>query len=469
MILGKLFDRFARYSPVTVMMRGLLEYVFPPSRLDELFREHAVAQYEDELLFSTVVQTLALAVHGVRGSVHTAYLACREEFSVSVRSLYAKLQGVETQVSRALVRESCERLAPVVKALRAELPPLLPGYRVKILDGNHLAATEHRIKETRALHSAPLPGEALVLLDPQLRLILDVIPCEDAYAQERSLLDPILPSFEQGDLAIADRNFCCTRFVFGLRDRNAAFLVRQHASTLKGKRLLGQRRRVGRCRTGMVYEQEMEIRNSAEPDPERQLLRVRRITVELDEPTEDGDTVIHLITDVPSEAADAIAWAELYLCRWTIENAFQEIEQALQSEINTLCYPKAALLAFCVALTTYNVLSTMKAAMRSAHRDPSLLTELSGYYLAEEISATYWGMMIAIPPSTWTRQFSQASVADIAECLRTLAARVDPRRFKKRRRAVRRPPPKRTGGLREKHVSTQRLLAQRHAPATTKC
>jgi len=52
MILGKIFDRFARFSPVTVMMRGLLEYVFPPSRLDELFREHAIDQYEDELLFS---------------------------------------------------------------------------------------------------------------------------------------------------------------------------------------------------------------------------------------------------------------------------------------------------------------------------------------------------------------------------------------------------------------------------------
>ena len=84
MILGKVFDRFARYSPVTVMMRGLLEYVFPPSRLDELFREHAVAQYEDELLFSTVVHTLALAVNGVRSSVHTAYLASQEQFSVSI-------------------------------------------------------------------------------------------------------------------------------------------------------------------------------------------------------------------------------------------------------------------------------------------------------------------------------------------------------------------------------------------------
>ena len=82
-----------------------------------------MAQYEDELLFSTVVQTLALAVNGVRSSVHAAYLANQEDFSVGVRSLYDKLQGVEPQVSRALVRESSERLAPVIKALRGTAFP----------------------------------------------------------------------------------------------------------------------------------------------------------------------------------------------------------------------------------------------------------------------------------------------------------------------------------------------------------
>ena len=282
-------------------------------------------------------------------------------------------------------------------------------------------------------------------------------------------MNEVLPSFKAGDLVIADRNFCCTRFVFGLRDRQAAFLIRQHASTLSGKRLLGKRKRVGRCESGVVYEQEMEVCNPDESDPRKQIMRVRRITIELDEPTRDGETAIHLVTDVPAEAADAIALAELYLRRWDIESAFQEIEQALRSEIDTLCYPKAALLAFCIALTTYNVLSTIKAAMRSAHRDPSLLLDLSGYYLAEEISATYWGMIIAIEPAHWTRQFAKATSAEMAACLRALAADANPSRFKKRRRGPKRPPPARTGGLREQHVSTKRLLDQRHASVKVKC
>jgi IS4 transposase len=461
MILPKVFDRFARYSPVTVIMRGLLEYVFPPSRLDELFRQHAEQQYEDELLFSTVVHTLALAVNGTRKSVNAAYQASRDQFTVSVTALYDKLQGVESQVSQALVRESSQRLSGVIRALDAQLAPPLPGYRTKIVDGNHLAGTDHRVKETRTLHSSPLPGQALVVLDPQLRLALDVFPCEDAYAQERSLLPHVLETVEAGDLWMADRNFCTTGFLFGLRDRQAAFLIRQHGSTLWGKKLSGRQRRLGRGETGLVYEQGLEIRDRDQLDPERQAMRLRRISIQLDEPTRDGETEIHLLSNVPEERADALTLAELYRQRWTIEYAFQELGQSLRSEINTLCYPKAALLAFSIALYTYNVLSVLKAAMRAGHKDPALLLDLSGYYLAEEISATYWGMMIAIEPCRWTRAFADLSVAEMARLLRELAKNVDVSRFKKHKRGPKHPPPKRTGGIREKHVSTARLLNQR--------
>ncbi|MBV8432340.1 MAG: IS4 family transposase, partial [Solirubrobacterales bacterium] len=43
------------------------------------------------------------------------------------------------------------------------------------------------------------------------------------------------------------------------------------------------------------------------------------------------------------------------------------MEATLDGEINTLGYPKAALFAFCVALVSYNVLSTVKAALRAVH------------------------------------------------------------------------------------------------------
>ena len=70
-------------------------------------------------------------------------------------------------------------------------------------------------------------------------------------------------------------------------------------------------------------------------------------------------------------------------------------------EINTLGYPKAALFAFCVALVAYNVLSTLKAALRSVHGEEVVAEEVSGYYVADEIQMTHRGMMIAIPEDEW--------------------------------------------------------------------
>jgi len=75
-----------------------------------------------------------------------------------------------------------------IRHLNATIPNLLPGYRVKIIDGNAIcasqqrfaiAATEHRLKVLRDKSSAPLHGQFLVVLDPSVMLAVDVFPCED--------------------------------------------------------------------------------------------------------------------------------------------------------------------------------------------------------------------------------------------------------------------------------------------------
>ena len=52
-----------------------------------------------------------------------------------------------------------------------------------------------------------------------------------------------------------------------------------------------------------------------------------------------------------------------------------------------------ALFAFCVALVSYNVLSTVKAALRAAHGADEITEAFSGYYLADEVRMSYRGMM----------------------------------------------------------------------------
>jgi hypothetical protein len=457
MLISSLLRRFMAESPVTVMARAVLEHAFPDEVLDRMFRRTSREQYEDQLLFSTVVKVLAAVVTRGRKSVRDSYLAeTRAQAQATLSALYAKLQNTETAVVSGLVQESYVRLWPVMRSLKAVRRPLFPGYCTKILDGAHLTGTQHRLRETRQLHSSPLPGQALVVLQPDERLISAAFPCEDAHSQERSLLDGVLATAAEEDLFLADRNFCTTEFLFGLARRGACFLIRQHATTLWGKELLGKRRRVGRGERGVVYEQTLRITN---PLTNEELL-LRRITVVLDQPTADGDTEIHLLSNLPRRFGAARISAA-YLERWRVENAFQEIEQALRGEINTLGYPKAALLAFGIALVIYNTIAVVKGSLQSQHQEAAAFEKLSGYCLASEIAAVYAGMMIAIPPAEWTALLADIRISTLAKFLKDTAAYANPKRFAKAPRGPQKPPPKRTGGLREKHVSTHRLLLTR--------
>jgi IS4 transposase len=454
MLLGKRFAQFVEESPISVMMRGIVEFAFDARRLDEIFEETAEEQYTRELRFSTVADLMAEVVFNISPSVGAAYQANIEEMTVSRKSVYNKLNGIETRISAALVENSATQFAPVIEKLRATLPPLLPGYRTRILDGNHFSATEHRIEELRTIGDAPLPGKALVVLDPLLKLATHVFPCEDGHAQERSLLEQVMPCVEKGDLWIEDRNFCTLGFLFGIRSRGAKFLVRQHAN-LPGL-LLGKRKYNGRIETGRVYEQSMEI-----TDPKTgSTMTVRRITVKLNQPTRDGDTELHILTNLPQKAADARKVANLYRKRWTIETMFQELTETLTCEIKTLGYPKAAVFAFCLALVAYNGISVIKAALRAVHGTDTVEENVSGYYLALEISKTYTGMMIAIPPKHWT-VFQDMSVARLTSVLKDLAHRVDLSKYEKHARGPKLPRPKRIHTGRTHHVSTARILARR--------
>jgi len=252
----------------------------------------------------------------------------------------------------------------------------------------------------------------------------EVFLTEDGHAQERSLLDATLESVRAQDLWIADRNFCTLKFLFGIARRLGYFLIRQHG-TVKG-RLVGRWRKIGRCPTGMVYEQALELRH-----PETgEMATYRRITVKLDQATRDGDYEIHLLSNVPESDADALKLAELYRKRWTIETVFQEVTTTLQCEIQTLGYPKAALFAFCLALVAFNAVSLLKAALRCVYGAATVNETVSGYYLNLEIRGTYDGMMIAIPERHW-KIFRTLSVNELANILKEVAGHLRLSRYRK--------------------------------------
>jgi hypothetical protein len=448
----RLFERFIEKAPVTVMVRATLESAFAPQTIDRIFSGAAQQQYEGELLFSSVVDLLALVVWRQKKSVGQAYKHAQDKFQVSVRSVYNKLNGTETAVCRALVREAAGKLVKVVDDLSGR-KPLLRGYRTRIIDGNHLTSTDHRLKVLRPTRSGPLPGQALAILDADRMLITDLFCCADGEAQERRLFPEVVPFAEPGELWIADRNFCTTQFLFGLAGRGAAFVIRQHASTLTWNSESRQKR-VGRCETGVIYQQTLVL-----TDGDREL-PVRRITIHLDQPTTSGETEIHLLTNLPRRDASDKVVAGLYLRRWTIENAFQEIEQSLRSEINTLGYPGAALLGFAIAVNTYNVLSVAKWAIEAEHEETIHREDISGYYLASAVSSDYGGMVIALPEHEWTARYASLTPRALARHLRECARNVCPESYRKTVRGPKLPRPKRSSGRVAHHVSTARLIAK---------
>jgi hypothetical protein len=453
MAMRELFERFVDEAPVCVMVRIAMENVLSPRRLDRIFEKHAAVQYQRELLFSSLVDLMSLVVTRVHPAVHAAYQRRRTEIPVSVRALYDKLDGVEPQVSQALVRETAADLKTVIDCLGTPGEAPLPGYRLRILDGNHLRASQRRLKVLRD-QGAALPGLTLCLLDPQRRLIEDVVCCEDGHTQECTLVEPLLEKAGAGDVFVTDRHFCTSGMLFGLARRQASFLTRQHANR-PPVRLSGRRRRVGRSETGVVYEQAAVATNPQTGEE----LAVRRITVELFRPTRDKDAVIHLLTNLPAEAADALRVAELYRTRWRIETAFQELTMHLHCEINALAYPKAALFGFSVAVVCYNLLAVVTAALKATHGPETIAENLSNYYLTEEIGATSRGMMIALPPRCW-RRFQSLDAPQLAAELKRVAARLRLALYQKHpRRSKRRSSGKPYTGTR--HVATARLL--RHA------
>jgi Transposase DDE domain len=433
------------------MSRATIEHALSASDLDALFHATAELGYERELLFSTTVDLMSLVVCGTVPHVQSAYQHICDRVPVTLKSVYEKLQNIETPVSAALVHHVADRCRGLIDELGGACRPLLPGYQVRILDGNHLAATQKRLKVTRGHTAGPLPGQSLAVLDPSRMLITDVVLCEDGHAQERALIGHVLPLVQKADLWIEDRNFCTVDFLLGLKTRQGSFVIRRHGNlTIEPQGEFGPE---VETETGWVSERPVWIcRDDA------RVLAARLIRVRLKHPTEDGDREVEILTDLPLEQADAATVARLYLKRWTIEGAFHELTVALQCEVNTLGYPKAALFGFGVAVVAYNVLAVVKAALRVVHGEQKVEQEVSGYYVALEWSIVYAGMMIALPAPEW-EIFGPMSAPELAGHLRDWARKIDMKKIKKA--PPRKPTKEKTKRIKDNgpHLSTTRLLA----------
>ncbi|MGL4550332.1 MAG: hypothetical protein ACRC33_04030 [Gemmataceae bacterium] len=190
------------------MVRGTLEWLLDEQTLRRLFQDHAPEQYTRELTLGTLVRLLIQVSAGTRPSVYAAYQADQAldepAVTTSYQALYGKLGRLNPEVSAAVVRHSADRCGQLLASMPPARAEPLPGYRLRILDGNVLAGTDHRLTPLRQWINACLPGKSLVAFEPGLGLVTGVVLCEDAYTQERALLTQVLPRANAKDVFVAE-------------------------------------------------------------------------------------------------------------------------------------------------------------------------------------------------------------------------------------------------------------------------
>ena len=170
----EVFRRFANELPIATAVQVVLRTLLEPMMVDEIFRENADKQYEPSLLFSALTQLMSSVVLGKHASVSAGYKKFANRLGVALNSVYEKPQRVEPETSRKLVRASYHQVVQARCDQGGVAQHEVPGYTTRILDGNHLSKTEHRLAETRDVQAAPLPGKSLVVFDPRFDAVADV-------------------------------------------------------------------------------------------------------------------------------------------------------------------------------------------------------------------------------------------------------------------------------------------------------
>jgi IS4 transposase len=441
---AEVLARFEQKTPASVMTKLILEQAVPAAWVDQVFEEQRQRQYPRELLFSTIVELMSLVSLGLRPSLHAAARQM-EHLPVTLAALYDKVSRTEPALLRALVTGSAERLAPTIEELGYSA--VLPGWQLRVVDGNHLPSTEKRLGALRRERGAARPGFSVVVYDPDLDQIVDLQPCEDAYASERVGVLPLLARASEGQLWMADRLYCTLPVMQACEEASASFIIRQPS---KHPRLIQESdwQEPVPVEAGTVREQTIELNGGH---------RWRRVELNLQTTTESGDSVMWFWSNLP-DTISAEQIADLYRRRWSIEGMFQRLESVLDSEIESLGSPRAALLGFASAVLAYNVLAVLKRSVEQAHRETQPEAwEASIFHLAVQVRSGYEGMQIALPPDYLLLQSTSAT---LAQRLLALARNIKPKQVAKSIRGPKIAKSKEwlEGRAANAHVSTARVL-----------
>lgn len=448
----------AQISPLTTLVRGIIEWMFPGRAWDDLHTQCVPHCRTRKLTISSLATLMVQVVAGARRSLFAAFTADQASpapiITASYQAVYGRIGRMAPEFSCALVRESAQRCGPLWRLSGAPFVAGWKGFRVRIIDGTQPDGSEHRLKVLRTIAAAGLPCRLVVQFDLATGLCVDAVAALDAYASEQFLAQTLYERTEPNDVLVCDRHFCTTQAFLQVHQHKGFLLVREHLPQLI-LRPIGRAEKTGRVETGVVFEQPVELTDGRNGET----IQVRRVVIKLDQPTESGDSEIRLLTNLPGRM-NAVKIARLYRQRWSIELHFDLIKNHFQGEIASLGQPCAAIFALCLSMVAANALAVVRRTLAHVHGED--ITEgLSGFYLADEVAGNYRAVDVIVPTTDWD-ELAERSANSFWSWCRRKAEQIRPAAFASHPRGPKQPPPKRTSGKQRHHYSTQRLLQDAH-------
>ncbi|VWD33401.1 prevent-host-death protein [Burkholderia lata] len=434
-------ERFVEQSPMTIMTRLVLQCALHDDWIDTAVEADEEPDDESirETLFALAVDAIAAIAaqaqmetsqmpHGVPGHVSSAPGA-------AVAALHDGMSRWRAGWGRALVRDSVDLLLPVAAARADERGRTLGGMRLRVLDGTGDSCAPGgggcdcgRACDDPARDAAlgMTGARVMPVYDPELAMIVDLLPVERGRSHERAFVGALLETVRPGELWIVDGRFDTDAIVSGWPRRGGAFVLRDDGGAA-ACRPLGGWRDAGPLDGGGVREQAVGIAGDGEASG-----TLRRI--EWCGHGRDGHpgATVTVLTNLPVEQFDACQVMQLARRRWRDAMPFP-LEPALGGTLFGSVPARASLLACGIAALAYNAFSVMTRVVGGALGLDERDVERVPSHIADGVTATYAGMMIALPPDWW-RRYDQLPAATLGQIVRMLAVHVDPRSERRRRR-----------------------------------
>jgi hypothetical protein len=327
--------------------------------------------YTGQIEFSDVVRV----VHNALVPYDSGREAIKKEqeagaLQASTTAVFAKLRRIPVPVSEGLLREGTSRLRQLFPDWSCwKKPRSLQKFHIIIYDGKAIKRVAKRLKATRGLTGGLLGGRALVAIDWETGMALDMCGDEDGEANDVKHVGTLVPQIrerlEGPILHVSDRGFCdLEQPRHFLRAEGDHFLVRYHPK-VKFHRDSSQKQRRSVNEDGQTI---LETWGWLGSENDSRRLYVRRI--ELVRKGQDSVVLITSLLDADKYPATDLLW--IYRERWEIERLFQKVTEVFGLSHLIGCSPQATLFQFAFCMLLYNMIQVVRGYVAQAQdREPS--------------------------------------------------------------------------------------------------